>query len=362
MNIGIDISQVIYRTGVSNYTRSLVTSLLEIDKGNTYTLIGGSLRKRDDLDKFISNLSKYKNIIPRLNYLSPFMANLLWNQLHFMPIELLSGKIDIFHSSDWTQPASMAKKVTTIHDLSPITHPHLTSKKVVEAHKKRLYWVKKEVDRIIVPSESVYNDILGLGFEKERIRVVYEALPLEFNKDESESIILKRFKLKGGDYLLSIGSGERKNTKRIIQAFNKTKSKLNLSKLLIVGVPNTDLDLGNLEDVIFLNFVKQDEMYSLYKNAYCLVYPSLWEGFGLPILEAFYSDCPVVTSNLSSMKEIAQDNAILVDPHDVDSLVDGIIQVKKFRVKLVEKGKKRLKDFSWEKTAKQTLEVYRELK
>lgn len=347
MKIGIDISQIVYGTGVSVYTYELVSNLLKIDRENNYVLFGGSLRRRGELAKYTTN------ILP----LSPTIADLVWNRLHIINIEKFIGNIDVFHSSDWTQPPSCAFKVSTIHDLAPIKFPNETPKKVVDVHKRRLYWVLKECDRIIVPTNSIKKDVVELGADEGKIRVTYEGINGNYKKKsrESDEEIKRKFGIHD-NFILSVGVGERKNTKRIIDAYQKLKTK-NL-KLILVGEKSKNY--SEIRGVVPLGYVSNNDLASLYSAANALVYPSLYEGFGLPILQAFASETPVVTSNSGSMAEIAGKGAVLVDPQDVNSIAEGIDKAVNSPKTLSRLGLKRVKDFSWEKCAKETLEVYKE--
>ena len=141
MKICIDISAVPYETGVSWYTRHLVSKLLEIDKTNEYILFGGSFRRKEDLRKY--HITVPGNSVSKFYTFPPTLADLVWNRLHKLPIERFVGKIDVFHSSDWTQPPSNAYKVTTIHDLVPIRFPKMSDPKIVSVHKRRLKWVRQ---------------------------------------------------------------------------------------------------------------------------------------------------------------------------------------------------------------------------
>jgi glycosyltransferase involved in cell wall biosynthesis len=356
MKIGIDISQVVYGTGVSTYIRNLVKNLLKIDKENYYVLFGGSLRRKTDLVNFFSSLrGNYEShTLP----ISPTIADVLWNRLHFLNIENLIGKIDVFHSSDWSQPPSNAFKVNTIHDLVPFKFPKLSHPRIVSAHKRRFAWVKREVDRIIVPSNVIKEDLEAEGIEKDKIRVIPEAPdPIFRHTKRAEIEKLKRKYKISGKYLLAVGVNPRKNTKRIIEAHEKVRDEEDL-KLIIVGHLYTKIKLAR--GVRLLGHVPQDAMPVFYSGAEALVYPSLYEGFGLPILEAFSCDTPVVTSNLGSLKEVAGEAAVLVDPYDADSIAEGIKKALKGRRELVKSGVKRVKRFYWQKTAKETLDVYKE--
>lgn len=359
MKIAIDASSVLYGTGVSVYTKNLVENLLRIDKENEYILFGGSLRRIKNLK---SILSKFKadnreiKVIP----IPPTLGDLIWNRLHTLPIEKLLGDIDVFHSSDWTQPPSAALKVTTIHDLVPVKFPKLSDPKIVSTHERRFNWVKKEVDRIIVPSSVTANDLVKMGADKGEIRVIPEAPDPSFipaNKSQIEKLKV-RYRITG-KYVLAVGVNPRKNTQRIIDAFEKIKAETGL-KLIIIGYPY--LNLHERRGVIFTGHFPQQDLPTLYSGAEVLAYPSLYEGFGLPILEAFACKLPVVTSNFGSMAEVAGNAAVLVDPYDIDSIAEGLLKTMKNRNALIEKGLARVKHFSWGKTAKETLKVYNEAK
>ena len=177
MIIGIDISQIVYEgSGVANYTRSLVENLLELDKKNTYVLFGASLRKRKLLNHYLTRLlQQFNNVSGRIYPLPLTFLEFLWNRLHIFPIEWLIGPVDVFLSSDWVQPPTLrAKKVTTIHDLTPWKFPQETHPRIVAVHKRRMKWVKKECDLIICDSRSTKEDVKAiLGIEEKRLRVIY---------------------------------------------------------------------------------------------------------------------------------------------------------------------------------------------
>lgn len=354
MRIGIDISPVLYGTGVSIYTQELVSTLLKLDKKNEYALFGGSLRRKGELEDYIQSLQG--NFTAKLFNLPPVAADFLWNRLHIFNIENLIGKIDVFHSSDWTQPPSNSKKVTTIHDLAPFKYPSETHSRIRAVHKRRLRWVKKEVDAIIVPSNATKNDLTKMGFSNEKIAVIPEASSSVFYKRSEKEISHVKNKWGiVGDYLLTVGNSERKNLSRASKALKKVSKK---NKLVVAARTSHNI---SAENVISVHNSSDDELAALYSGAQALLYPSLYEGFGLPILQAFSCECPVVTSNISSMPEVAGDAAVLVDPLSVESIANGIKSALKNKNDLIKKGKKRVKNFSWEKTAKETLKVYESL-
>ncbi len=354
MRIGIDMSQIVYGTGVAVYTRELVRALLQLDQEDRFVLFGGSLRRTSDLK---AEIEKFKgNFESKVLPLSPTLADFIWNRFHILSIERLIGKVDVFHSSNWTQPPSKAFKVTTVHDLAFVKFPNETHKRIVETQGRALYWVLKEVDRIIVPTESTKKDLLELGADERKIRVIYEAAEKEYKKASEGAVDLVRKKFRiHDDYILTVGVGARKNTQRLIDAYQKSKKNY---KLVVVG-GNKRID-SMIRGIIYTGFVSDSDLISLYSGAKALVYPSLYEGFGLPILQAFACECPVVTSNLGSMKEVAGDAAVLVDPYDVNSIASGIDKAVNSPKTLTSKGLKRAGEFSWEKAARQTLEVYKE--
>ncbi len=344
MKIGIDISQIVYAgTGVATYTRNLVTSLLAIDKKNEYILFGSTLRRQKDLKKFT------KNVWP----LPPTFLDILWNRLHVLPIETFIGKLDVFHSSDWTQPPTKAKKVSTIHDLIVYKYPESSHPQIIATQKRRLNWVKKECDLIIVDSLSTKKDCQEiLGIQESRLRVIYPAVSEGFKPQSNAKVsaILRKYNLRP-DYILAVGTREpRKNLQRVVAAAQKTNS-----HLVIAGKFGWGEDIKGAQP---LGYVPQEDLPALYCGAKCLVYPSLYEGFGIPVLEALACGCPVVTSKTGSLLEVAGDAAFYVNPESVEDIVEKLEVVDQ---SLVKKGLVQAKKFSWEKTAKETLRVYEEV-
>jgi len=181
MKIGIDISQIVYQgTGVGKYTKQLIKGLLEVDKENEYIFFFSSLRRQLDslfINELTTRLPDGQGLRVKIKRfkIPPTLLDFLWNRLHILPIEWFIGKVDVFLSSDWTQPPTVrAKKVTTIHDLSIFKFPKEHHSKIVAVQKRRLEWVKKECDLIICDSLATKKDAMEiLGIEEERLRVVY---------------------------------------------------------------------------------------------------------------------------------------------------------------------------------------------
>jgi hypothetical protein len=192
MKIGIDISQLAYpETGVSNYLQDLVSNLLEIDKKNQYILFFSSLRK--NLSSQIISLSSKPNVQLRTFKLPPTLLDLLWNKLHILPIESLIGDVDVFITSDWTEPpARKAKKATILYDLMIYKYPQeshhqtkfnpfklIISPNIVEVQKRKLQWVKKESAKIFCISHSTADDAQQiLGIDRSKLAVVYPGFSL----------------------------------------------------------------------------------------------------------------------------------------------------------------------------------------
>ncbi|MCL4397619.1 glycosyltransferase family 4 protein [Patescibacteria group bacterium] len=345
MKVGIDISQMAFPgTGVGIYTRNLVTSLLKTN--NDLVLFGASLRKQKEFKVFPQT-----KVFP----IPPTLLEILWNQLHTLPVESLIGKVDVFHSSDWTQPPTTAKKITTIHDLVVYKYPQSSHPKIVAAQKRRLEWVKKEVDAVIAISQSTKKDIVKtLNIPQEKIKVIYEATTM------------KKGQVKKSErpYILAVGTREpRKNLGRLIQAYQLLKTKD--VDLVIAGKYGWGEKEETVNGVKLLGYVPNDQLADLYTNAAVFVYPSLYEGFGIPILEAFNCDCPVITSNVSSMPEVGGDAAIYIDPLDANDLAEKIETVlemnKSKKDALIKKGRGQASKFSWEETARQTAKAYETL-
>ena len=170
MRIGIDISQIVYeKTGVSDYLKSLVEELLRIDKKNDYILFYSSLRR--SLPKF--NLQNPRAKIKKFRF-PPTVLDFIWNRLHILPIERLIGKVDLFITSDWTEPPSSSKKATIIYDLIIYKNPEETAKKIIAVQKRKLNWVKKESDIVFCISEATKEDAVSiLGIEEKKLKVIY---------------------------------------------------------------------------------------------------------------------------------------------------------------------------------------------
>lgn len=371
LRIGIDVSQIVYGTGVSVYTQKLIEHLLKIDHKNQYVLFGSSLRAKKQLNNFFESFENYKNVETKLISFPPSILEFLWNRLHIYPIEKFVGEVDIFHSSDWIQPkisSTKTKKVTTIHDMVPYLFPSSVHPKIIAAHKRRLERVKEEVDLIFADSQTTKDDICKLiNISEEKIKVVYLAPSENFKPQEDERIneVLEKYKIRK-PYILSVATQEpRKNIQKLLDVFEKINKNKPEFKLVLTGKYGWGSGFHAPNNVIWTDYVPNVDLAPLYAACRVFVYPSLYEGFGLPILEAMACGAPVVTSNNSSMLEIAKEAAILVDPRSEGQLQKAIEVVIGLNLEnyqqMVRASLARARQYSWAKTAKETLKGYEEV-
>lgn len=182
MRIGIDVSQIAFEnTGVSNYISNLVRNLVKVDNKNDYILFFSSMRRkfsRGAGSRFARQISDYQNVKIKKFKFPPLLLDLLWNRFHIVPIEWLIGDVDVFITSDWTEPpAKKAKKVTILYDLIIYKYPDETHKKIVKVQARKLKWVKTESDVIICISEATKRDAIQiLGLDEKKLKVVYPGI------------------------------------------------------------------------------------------------------------------------------------------------------------------------------------------
>ncbi len=363
MKIGLDISQVVYQTGVSRYRANLVENLLKIDQQNHYFLFAGSIRQKKLLKAFYQQLKTNKTSY-KLSNLSPKLLNIFWNHLSIFPPNF-NQNLDLFHASNWAIPKTSCPLITTIHDLTFLKYPQEHLPYYIKAHTLHLKRTKKYADKVIAVSHATKKDLVDYGLEESKVVVIHSASAKIFKpltKDKIKTIKAK-YNLKG-QYLLSVGTQEpRKNLQRLIKAF----SHLNLSKinLVIVGKFGWGDRTKPIPNVKLLGFVPDEDLVGLYSGAKAFIYPSLYEGFGFPVLEAMACGCPVICSNTSSLPEIGNQAALYLNPKKESDIAHAIKLIlclnSEKRKKLIQAGFDQAKKFSWTKTARQTLSVYQEV-
>lgn len=367
MKIGIDISQLQYQgTGVATYTLNLVKHLLDLADSDQLLLFGGSLRNYRLLQQLAQQLNTTKRLLP----LPPSILDFLFNR-HALPIEFLTGGVDVFHASDWTQPSSRrAALVTTVHDLTPLKYPEHQHQQIIQTHQRRLGRIEQEQAWVIADSHATKKDLVKmLRWDDSRIVVVPLAAAEAFSqfaqldrRTKTQRIAEVKAKYQLGQYALSVGTQEpRKNRDRVIEAFNQLELQFPQLQLALVGKygwgKKTATDQAK-PLIKTLGFVPQIDLPALYAGAKVFVYPSLYEGFGLPVLESMTVGTPVVTSNKGSLAEVAGNAAAIVSPHNVGSIATGMIEALTNPQDYRAKGYKQSARFSWHRTAKLTLGVY----
>ncbi|KAA3617965.1 MAG: glycosyltransferase family 1 protein [Calditrichaeota bacterium] len=297
---------------------------------------------------------------------------LLWKQF-LVPLHQLIDKPDVFFVPSYSTPIfNPIPTVVTIHDLIFTKFPEWTDRKQRWRFKNIVTRSAKYASKIIAVSESTRKDIINLtDVKSEKVEVVYEGIDSKFEVlSKSRAIkLIKNLDIQS-DFILYVGSMHpRRNLHRLLHAFKGILHKgMNNYKLMLCGlnlytksdVNNWIDELGLKDYVRILGYVTEEELLGLYNMATVFVYPSLYEGFGLPILESMACGTPVLTSNVSAIPEVAADAALLVDPYSIDELSSGLqslLKSEKLRKEFIERGHARKQLFSWENTAKQTSEI-----
>lgn len=371
ISVGIDITATLYGRGVSRYTSNLVRGLLTHPdvKLNMY---GSSLRQRSELYKIARELKKESaskaNTVIR-SY-PPSLYQFLWNKIGYAGVKSVLPDIDVFHSWDWLQPPDKdLPLVSTIHDLAILKFPKTAHPKILNMHSESWKVLKERQAQIIAVSRATQRDIVELlEIPEERVTVIHEALPLEVMQvadsitDEQEEQLSQKLQL-DRPYILFVGTREpRKNLKNLIEAWLPLQKEVDL---LIAGEEGWD-DSENIyksvENLRFLGRVSDQELSVLYTQAAAFAFPSLYEGFGLPILEAFYHGTPVVTSAISSMPEITGNAAELVDPLEPESIREGLQTILNESETQQKTRAQRMiirqHMFSWKRVVDETVTVY----
>jgi len=376
MRIGIDCRRILdpknnESAGIGYYTYYLIKNLLELDKTNQYFLFLYDLRIK--LDEF-----KQDNVqiiyFPGLENLGkvPFFYRHL-----FVPQILRLYHLDVYHNPAYIIPFFyFGKSVITVHDLAYYKNPAWFPDHQFFNTRILTPWSIFKAKKIIAVSESTKKDLIKyFKVKKEKIEVILEGVDDYCNLSVDESKIEAKFKI-SEPYFLALGTLEpRKNLVRLIEAFNEFLKDNPASnfKLVLAGKKGWKYEpifeiIKNLkleQKVIWVGYVHIPEKIYLLKHSFALVFPSLYEGFGLPILEAMNMGIAVVTSNVASIPEIVIDNAVLIEPEDVVSIKDGLNKIYRdadLRQKLIERGRGIARHFTWAKSAQKTLELFESLK
>lgn len=364
MRIAIDITQSQKTlTGLKTYADNVINELKLIDNKNKYFYYCAP------------KISKKKIfIVSLLNGL----IEIVWRQL-LLPLKLYINKIDLYYTPGFYSPFfSTAKKIVVIHDLIFMKYPHEYNLLSYHYLKYSTKISIKRADIVIATSKYTYNDILKdfSNINKDKIKIIYAAAADHFRVIEDNSKIKnfkEKYNLSTPFFLYAGGLTLHKNIRGLLKIFANFKASHDdftseRYKLVLAGSSDVPEDINNLikklnlnQDIIFPGYISIEDLILLYNTAEMFLFPSLYEGFGIPPLEAMKCGCPVISSDKTSLPEVVGDGGILIDPKDKGKYVDAmdkILSDNNFREGLIEKGFIQAQKFSWKKNAQDTLNVF----
>jgi glycosyltransferase involved in cell wall biosynthesis len=367
MRVAID-ARKIHDFGIGTYIRNLLRHLAQLDRDSEYVL----LCQETDLGVAAQLGPNFRTVLePSPNYS-------LREQFH-VPWLLRRERPDLFHAPHYVlPPATRCRSVVTIHDCIHLMFPQYLPNRAAYVYARASMWsAARQAHRILTVSEASKRDIVHFfNVPPEKVVVAYNAIEERFAVTPSEEAIARvreRYQL-DHQFILYVGNIKpHKNLVRLIEAFDQLRRRgFDHLKLLIIGDEISKLPALRRavhshklhKQVRFLGYLQDETLAILYRLASLFVFPSLYEGFGLPPLEAMASGTPVVTSNVSSMPEVTGDAAVLIDPYNVDSIVDGMAKVLSdpaLSAELRAKGIARAREFSWARSVRRTQEVYQEV-
>ena len=357
------------KTGVGWYIFNIVKGLVQNNK-NDYTAEFINFMNRHNVKEQINYDIKIKQ-----NKFIPYKVyNILTQKLKISHNFLMGTKSDIYHFFNFTIPKNIkCKVIITIYDTVFFSAPEtMGDMKAISEYK----YAAERSDLIITISESAKSDIIKhFNVDEKKIKIVTPGIDLEkysynYNDIELENI-RKKYKLPE-KYILYLGTIEpRKNIERIVKAFKKYKKEFNDDlKLVIVGKKGWKYEnimkliesMGT--DIMITGYIDEEDKIPIYKFAQIFVFPSLYEGFGMPVLEAMASGTPVITSNISSMPEVAGNAGILIDPFNENEIFEAykkILLDKKLQRKMIQKGLEQAKKFQWKKSVEILEQIYEKM-
>ncbi|MGD9347096.1 MAG: glycosyltransferase family 1 protein [Candidatus Aminicenantes bacterium] len=374
MRVGFDVRPYLKEeTGVGIYFKNLLAALSRIDQENVYYLFSSSLKDRFDPKKVPTFAHKrFKDFRYPVR-----MINFLWNKLGWPTMDMFFGtKLDLVHSPTPLILPSRGKQIVTVYDLCFLEYPHLSDDESRRIFSSGIEHSLQKADAIFTISNFSASQILKrFSVLKDKIHVTHLGIDQTFWRDFSEeetARIASKFNLPES-FLLFVGAQEpRKNIGHLIEALRIVHDRLRRIPLVLVGKGGRDsaylsdkIHTCNLEQWVHMTGYLDDlELRSVYRLASAFVFPSLCEGFGLPLLEAMACGTPVIASRVAAIPEICQEAALFFDPEQPEDMAEKILSVledQDLREDLVGRGEKRILDFSWESTAQQTLSIYRTL-
>ncbi|NQV13655.1 MAG: glycosyltransferase family 4 protein [Parcubacteria group bacterium] len=377
MIIGVDIRPLSggRRSGVEEYALNLLLHLFSIDKKNKYKLFYNSFGKPSEVLELFQPFSNVE--VCQFRYPNKFF-NFSCKFFNRPRLDQLIKPVDVFFMPNilFSSLSDQCRKVITFHDLSYEFFPQFYST-------KRRWWhravnprrLAEQADKIIAVSASTKTDLVNyFAVAEEKIKVIHSGIstPPDITADDLLSA-QKEYKLPAKFILHFAVIEPRKNVIGLVAAFEKLKQAGNIEhQLVLAGSPgwlykkiyDRVRKSPVAADIKLLGFVKDKHKPALYKLADLFVFPSFYEGFGFPALEALSSGTPVVTSPVSSLPEICETAALYADPHDINKLTEAIkqgLQDKELRARLIKKGLEQTQKFSWGKSARETLAVFEEV-
>ncbi|RJQ78732.1 MAG: glycosyltransferase family 1 protein [Desulfobacteraceae bacterium] len=374
MKIGISATSTMmisgFLDGINEYTSKLICTLRNQNGLIVKPFVFKPVRYRIDFERF-------KHLDGHISRM-PFSFNMILGQcLHISLEECGVADLDIYHATDHRVPYfKNIPVVANIHDAVPIAFPEWTNKSFRKTKNVLLKRSFRWANRVICLSRTAQKEVIKYWAIPESITdVVYlaadEGYFYKINKSDKIDILGKHG-LEDKCYFLTVGTIQpRKNQENLIKAYRMLSSNIRkYMKLVLVGnygwgcshLKDLLTDEENRQEIIWLQNLSKRELAALYQGSLCFIFPSLYEGFGMPIVEAFASETPVIASNLSCIPEIAGNSAILVDPYntqEMSRIMRELALNDKLRENLIEKGIQRAKDFSWKKCAEETIQVYK---
>ena len=373
LRIGIDYTAAIKQTaGIGRYVRGLTEGLARVDMDNEYLLFYAAHRRPLGAAPLMSERPNFRE---RALPVSEKMLNALWHRLALpVPVDLFIRGIDVFHFPDFTlPPVRQAATVLTVHDLSFLMYPECADEGLRAYLEHAVPQSLARADFVLADSENTRNDLICLlDVPPERAEVVYCGVDAHFRPAEEDALlpVRQRYDL-DFPFIFTVGVLEpRKNLATLLRALSILKGRRGFRhRLVVAGKPgwlyesiHRQVEALELErDVIFLGHVPDDDLPALYSLADVLAYPSLYEGFGLPPLEAMACGTPVVCSDASSLPEVVGEAALKVKAMDADGLANALSQVledEELKQTLRLRGRQRAALFSWEAAARKLLDVY----
>jgi glycosyltransferase involved in cell wall biosynthesis len=369
MRIGLDgIPLANLLTGIGHYTFELATALAGLDPDDEFELVSPFA--------FLPEISREK--LPSNLSLEEARVSLLGKRWWAvgLPFHLKRARYALFHGTNYDIPLwNRCPTVVTIHDLSVWLLPHMHERRIVRRARRRLPIMARNATMIIAATESGKRELCEhLKVEPERVSVTPYAPRRSFRPVLPARAAEVRGRLGiEGEFLLFVGTIEpRKNLITLIRAYEELlRASSHRPQLVIAGKEGwlteelfAHIRRAGLEERLrFTGYIPEEDLAALYSSCTAFIYPSLYEGFGLPPLEAMASGAPVITSRIGSITEVVGQGALLIEPMDAAGLAASIVKLledERARERLRQKGRERAAEFTWEKTAAQTLEVYRE--